>query len=166
MRRDDPERDQVSALRCPCRLAERLGEGRLVGDEVVSRHDDADLVALAPREGRRQRRRGRRGASQRLPEDVVLRQVGQLIAGGTDVGLARDDMDVLGPKERAEPRDRLLEQARVAGERQQLLRRAAPRQWPEPRAGAAGHDDRVHQRPVTSRSTSASSRSPSSSVRR
>ena len=162
MGRHHAEGHEVPALGHPRGLAQRFDERVVVGDEMVRRQDDADLVALAPhqRGGKRGRDRGR--ARQWLAEHVVRRQLRELVLGGANVGLAGDDVDVVRPEQRVEPRDGLLEQAGVTGQRQELLRRPATGQRPETSARTAGHDHRVHQ----SRSTSASSRSPSSRVRR
>ena len=91
-------------------------------------------------------------------------------ARGADVCLAGDDVDVLRLQHAADAGHGLLQQARLTGECQQLLRCAASRQWPEARAGAAGHHNREHQRPVSGAAPAApvsvSSLAPSSCVRR
>ena len=49
MGRHHAEGDEVAALRDPRGLAQRFDERLVVGDEVVRRQDDPDLVALALR---------------------------------------------------------------------------------------------------------------------
>ncbi len=95
MGRHHAEGHEVPALRDPGGLTERLDEGLVVGDEVVGGQDDADLVALAPRQRGCERGRDRRRARQGLTEHVVRRQLWELVLGGANVGLAGDDVDVV-----------------------------------------------------------------------
>ena len=139
---------------------------------MVGRQDERHIVGVTAGKGARERRRDAGVARQRLAEDVVGRQLRQLLTRGAHVRLRGDDEDVRGREERRQPRHGLLEEARVTGQREELLRGAAPRERPEAGAGSARHDDRVHRRRAYRMATPAggsvsdSRRAPSSWVRR
>jgi len=144
MGRHHAERHEVAALRDPRRLAQRTGERLLVSDEMIGRQHQRHLVRLAAGEHRGQPGRDGGRARQRLAEDVVLGKAGQLLARRSHVRLGGDDVDVIGLQQRSQPAGGLLQQARLAGQVEQLLRRPPPRQRPEAGAGSAGHDDGEH----------------------
>jgi len=172
MRRHDAQRDQVPALRAAHGLPQGRDEALIVADEVIGWQDERHLVRLATGEDRREPGGNRGGARQRLPQHVVRRQLGELLLGGAHMCLARDDVDVVRLQQRAEPSHGLLQQARLAGQREELLGRSATGERPETGPRPPGHDHREHggrlhhRRGRQSAGDSCSSRAPSSTVRR
>ncbi len=123
-------------------------EAPLVGDDVVGRKQAEHRVGIAAQQDeRRQPDCGRGIAPGRLGDDLVARQLRQLLGDRrAQVGVG-DDPKMLAVGERQQALDRLLDHA-VAGviEREQLLGAALAAQRPEARAASASEDDGMESR--------------------
>jgi hypothetical protein len=139
----DAQGHHVAVLGGEHRLAHRLGEGGLVGDQVVGgeRADDGVRLLGGDHGGGQPDRRGR-VAGRGLGQQVVGRQLGQLPGDRGGMGLTGDHEHLVGTRQRLEPVPGLLQQgAPRAGEVEQELGGPRPRQRPQPGAGPTGRHD-------------------------
>ncbi len=144
--------DHDGALGCRVHGArESGGEGRVVAHRLVGGgHHQHRVGAVVDRLQRRQRDRRRGVAAHRLQQHRgrLGADLAQLVEHQEAVFLVADDQRRAQLEARAgqpaQPRRGLLEQAGAARQHQELLREAGPRQRPQPRARAPGHDHRLH----------------------
>ncbi len=143
----DAEQHEASRGRHVCRPAHRADEGGLILDDLVGRgHDQDARWVLARHMQRGNRDGGCRIARHGLEHDRARAcpdAPGLLLNQEAVVGIA-DDGWRLEAQLGSEPLQRGGKEARglAAGEADELLGVHGPRQRPQPRAGAAGKDDR------------------------
>ena len=149
-RRLDAEHDDPILLGGGAAKGADLGERRRIGDDVVGgkRDDDGAIIA-------RQRVAGAGGdrrtgiAPRRLEQDVGLGADGGKLLGDEEAVLTVGHHDRPSKQSRiGDPAHGLLEGRQRAEQRQELLGPVLARRRPQPRAGAAAHDqgdDRLSQ---------------------
>jgi hypothetical protein len=149
-RRLDAEHDDPILLGGGAAEGADLGERRRIGDDVVGgkRDDDGAIIA-------RQRVAGAGGdrrtgiAPRRLEQDVGLGADGGKLLGDEEAVLTVGHHDRPSKQSRiGDPAHGLLEGRQRAEQRQELLGPVLARRRPQPRAGAAAHDqgdDRLSQ---------------------
>ncbi len=145
--RRDAERDKRARGREFGGTRNRCGEGVLVADQVIGRHDEQHVAAEAARL-RAQRADGhrRRGVATERLEQVDRRR--GLRRAGCRIRVLRvevviaigDGEERIDAFQRPCARGRLAEQRLAVGQRHERFRRRFARQRPQARAGAAGKD--------------------------
>ena len=147
--RINAEGDEPPLARRFRRTADRGAERGHVGDRVVRRHDEQQRILLALEQQQRgDRDRGRGIAAHRLEHDGARRDRGQaeLLGDHEAVLVVRDDEGGCEDAFVGDAKRRLLEQAALRHERQELLRVKRPRHRPKPGPRAAGQDHGVDPR--------------------
>ncbi len=141
----DAEGDQGAGPRRPCRARQRRGEGGVIGDGVIGRHDQEQGGGI----GRRQHERGNGGgrcgiAPDRLEDDGMRRDrdLPQLLGDDEAMLVIGDDQRRREARAIADPPHRLLQQALARKQREELLGIKRARHRPKPRPRAARQDDR------------------------
>ena len=138
------EGDDMAGARRGGGGAQRGGECFGVGDSGVGGHDPEHAVGVfLRREDAGDRDRRCAVAADRLEQDARPRDAGiaQLL-GDDEAVVVVGDHDRGGEPAADRPTGGFLQQGLLGEERPELLRIAFPRDRPEPRAGAAGQDDR------------------------
>ena len=111
---------------------------------MIGGHDDHRRLRVALRDDPgRQAHAGGGVARGGLGDHVFGGQVGELSSRRLGLVGPGDDQDPISGHQWLDPRHRLLEHRRLAGEAQQLLGPIAAALGPEPGPAAAGHDDCV-----------------------
>ena len=125
------------------RRDEHLAELVTPLDDVVRRQDRDDGLRVERGERRHgQADRGGVATRVRLDHEVVGPQLGKLLVDQPAVLRRRDDEDALVRDELAHPIHRVLQQAALAEEAEELLGSRLARERPESGSGAAGeHED-------------------------
>ena len=121
-----------------------------LGDHVVRRKDSHQSVGIDRLQNVRREPDRRSGvALRRLGQNLAFGNLGQLLHDlGAKLGVG-ENPDALGRKHRPQAVDRLLNQAAVPEELQDLLGAAAPATRPKPGAAAAGQDQTIVMRHAT-----------------
>ncbi len=153
------EGDDLS-IRRGVRSALACGDkARCVGHDMIGGKRDHDrIVAALKREGRAGRDRRSGIAPRRLEQDIGLDlHLGELL-GNDEAILPVGDHDRAAEHGRiGDALERFLERRELAEQREKLLRPALARSRPQPRPGAAAHDQRYdllsHVRPYDTRGT-------------
>ena len=125
---------------------DRSAEGIGVGDRVIRRHHQHQRIGLAFGDAQRgNARRRRRVAADRLEQQGFRSRgdLAQLLGDDEAVLLIGNDQRRGEAGLAGDPQHRLLQQAGIAEERQQLLRIKRARHWPEAGARAPGQDHRM-----------------------
>ena len=151
----DAERDQRGGVGVDDRDGRFHGRQERVDrtDDVIGGHHDHRPLGIAVSHDLGGQTDARGGVARAgLGDYVRRRQVGKLSPGRLGLIGPRDDQHPLGGHQGGDPGHGLLEHRRLAVQRKELLGAIAAALGPEPRAAAAGHDDRKeHVSPLTGR---------------
>ena len=143
----DAKGDEQTGFRSFGGPTDRLVKSLRIGDRMIRRHDQHLPVQVAggnPQGGDRGGRRGVAAGGFEQQPGRLDADLAQLLGNDEAVLLIGDDQRRREPVLPGDPPHRLLQQAGLAEQREQLLRVKRARHRPEARAGAPGQDHRVN----------------------